>query len=88
MDYAYQARNVLVQDAFGKVYERRVGPDGAVEYVPTNLRGRFGLGSPKHENQQAKAIRRKAAGKPSYRQRQASARAARAKRADRSPAPV
>jgi hypothetical protein len=40
----------------------------------------WGPGASRHQRQMAKAVRRKAVGKPSYRQRQASARAAKVKR--------
>jgi len=53
--------------------------DGTMSWVHRNLAHRIVLVT-KHQNQQIKAMRRKQAGKPSYRQRQASARAAARKR--------
>lgn len=61
---------------------RRLAPDGTVEYIHRSLEARTRRPS-KAQNQMMRAMRRKAAGKPSYRQRQQSARAARAARRTR-----
>jgi hypothetical protein len=70
-------------------------PDGSVEYWPADMAQRYGVvqsnagltitsqpwpGRRKTANQLAKAHRRKAAGKPSYRQRQRTAKSAHASR--------
>jgi hypothetical protein len=78
-----QIRMTMDPTILERDFVRRVGPDGVPEYIHRNMTPALfyrSMQPSRAEKQRAKAMRRKAAGKPSYRQRQASARAAKRKR--------